>query len=491
MEDRRIKKRLYEIALKEYKDKRPKEITGYRVKKSVLLQRGYGPSIIISGLGGQLVPFLLLANYGDQYRLYYLVETGMIVNAINVPKNEFERELLKFEKATAKLFQIPKPQVPEKKVEKIKQQLNDKFHNYLALIEKQTSCKLRTAPIITVYQTSSETQPIIKRTPDFIKLPIELLSHNLLEGYLLREAYRLILPPFLIQTDHAKLFATFGAYFHLPKSLKLDWIQLWEQKYALKTLLPRLNDQQFHAFLQFLCYLGKYESEPFEDKQIHTLFTYFPELHKTTQSPPEMAAHCYLKLANHEGLYNLKAALFFILADQSKAAKKVLHELSRFSQSKEIETLRIHAEYLASIHLSKLYSAGPLSPSAYLGMKAIFTDALEFVKKHIIEVKRIHPSEAKYMNPVDITIKLKNVSDLTLQNIKIVDQPSKKTKVAILSPPSFNFSVLAPGKELTCHYQLQFENPQKITFSQGVLTYEDSLGNHYVQSLSATTIQLK
>ena len=138
--------------MKEYKEKRPSEIIGYRLKLSVLLQRGLGPNLILSGLKGQTVPYLLVANYGDHYRLYYILEDGRMLSAINVPIPEFEREQLKFQKATTPLFVIPKPEVPESKIEKVKKQLNEKFHHYIDLIEKQTSAKVRNIPLITIYQ---------------------------------------------------------------------------------------------------------------------------------------------------------------------------------------------------------------------------------------------------------------------------------------------------------------------------------------------------
>ena len=172
MENRLLKKKLYEIALREYRDKRPTSIIGYRVKKSVVLQRGYGPSIIVSGLKGRVVPYLLLADYGEQYRLYYYLENGLLLNATNVPKAEFERESLKFQKATTQLFQIPKPSVPEKRAEKLKKQLNEKFQQFVNLIEKQTSCKIKLVPIITIYQDPVETKLVIKRERNFIKIPL-------------------------------------------------------------------------------------------------------------------------------------------------------------------------------------------------------------------------------------------------------------------------------------------------------------------------------
>ncbi|MHA1648989.1 MAG: hypothetical protein ACTSYB_02255, partial [Candidatus Helarchaeota archaeon] len=237
MHDRYVVKKLRDLALKEFREKRPNQILGIRVKKSVLLQRGFGPSIILSGLNGQAVPFLLLADYGEYYRLYYFLENGIMLNAINIPRKQFEREQLKFEKATKKLFQFPKPQIPERKLEHYKQRLNTRFKNYLNSIEKQTSCKLPEIPLITIYQSPLEDKLVIKRERNFIKIPIELVTHELIDGFLLREAYRLVFPSFIKETEQELVYRLIGAYHFLPKSIKPKWLVYWSKKYPLKDLI--------------------------------------------------------------------------------------------------------------------------------------------------------------------------------------------------------------------------------------------------------------
>jgi len=491
LQNRLIVKSLHDFALKEYKEKRPTEILGYRVKLSVLLQRGFGPSIILRGIGGQAVPYLILANYGSQYRLYYFLENGRLLNAINIEKQEFELEEAKFQKATAKLFQIPKPSVPENKLEKLKKQLNDKFQQFLTQIEKQTSCKIKTTPIITVYQSPLETKLIIKREQNFIKMPLEIITHKLIDGFLLREAYSLIFPSFIKKTKHADLLRLVGAYYLLPKSLHTDWIQYWEPREPLKIKLSQLNEPSLNSYLRFLCYFGKYESTPFLDPQLEKYSSIFFNLLGKTESISEIAAQCYLQLANHQGFFIIKAALFFILANRLKEAKKVLKELSQFAQLKEIHDLRIQCEFLASFQISKIYSSKFLLESVSRDLQKLYSETFDYIKTQLFEVKRIHKLEYFSSEAIRVKLKIKNLSDIPFQNIKLTDELPKKSQIEKFSSNTFYFAQIRPSEETSCEYEFSCETPQKLPFKNGTLTFEDTYGNHYVQLIPITLLNVQ
>lgn len=491
LQDRLITQKLRKFALKEYKEKRPTEIFGYRVKKSILLQRGFGPSIILSGLKGKVAPFLILANYGDHYRLYFILENGVTLNAINIPAKEFERERLKFQKATTQLFQIPRPEVPKKKLEKIKKQINEKFHQYVALIEKQTSCKIKNVPIITIYQSPVESKLVIKRERDFIKLPLELISHKLIDGFIAREAYRQLFPVFIRKTEHSKLFGLIGTFFLLPKTLKEDWLQYWEPKVKFKKKLTQINEPLFNLLLRFLWYLGKHEISPFSDAQLKKIYKIFPKLAKKTENLPDIAAQCYLQLANHKGYFILKASFFFILANRLKDARQALKELSKFTQSDEIRDLRIQCEYLLTFQLAKIYSSDLNLESYAPDVQGLFSEILNHIKNQVLEVKRIHKQKGSPSKSIKIKFNIRNLSDLTLNNIKLVDNLPKKSQAEVVGPNSFNFSQLSPKQNVTCKYKITSNVPQKIWFKNGNLTFQDSHGNHYVQTISSTVLHIE
>ncbi|MFX1294184.1 MAG: hypothetical protein ACFFD2_04920 [Promethearchaeota archaeon] len=491
MQNRRIMKRLYDRALKEYRDKRPTEIIGYRIKKSVLLQRGFGPSIILSGLKGQAVPFLMLADYGNQFRLYYILENGIMLNAINIPREQFELERLKFQKATTKLFQIPRPQIHEKKIEKIKKQLNEKFHKYINLIEKRISCKVKTIPIITVYQTPIENKLIIKRERKLINFPLGLISHNLIDGFLLREAYRLALPLFIRKTEHEQLYKLIGVYFLIIKSLKQEWLQFWEPKILLKEKISQYNEKIFFSYLKFLCYLGKYESMAILDPQLEELFSNFSQLSQKIDSIPELAARCYLKIGNQNDLFTIKAVLFFILANQLKEVKSTLKILSKISNSSELYKLKTHCEYIASYQLAKFYSTDLKLDLITFSIGKLFNEAFNHIKAQVLKIERIHEKKGSQSEPITIKIKIKNRSDLTFQNIRFEDQMPKKAQINFINPNSFYFLRIHPNEIITYEYKISCNTPKKINFKNGTLTFEDIYGNHYIQTFTPTHLQVQ
>jgi hypothetical protein len=488
LQNRSIVKRLYEIALKEYKEKRPSEIAGYRLKLSVLLQRGLGPGLILSGLKGQAVPYLLVANYGDHYRLYYILEDGRMLNADNVPTPEFDREQLKFQKATTKLFVIPKPEVPESKIEKVKKQLNEKFRYYIDLIEKQTFAKVRNIPVITIYQTSIDEKLVIRREADFIKFPLELVTHKLIEGFLITEAYRLIFPQFVQKTKHMRSLWNIGAYFLLAKTLKEEWLNYWESKEPLRERTTQINEALFHAFVHFLTYLGKFETTTFEDEQFEKIFSIFSKISKKTDSNPEIAAQCYLQLANHEGNFILKAALYFILAKQIDDAVKILKELAKFAVPEEIQKAKTVCEELATGQLSKLYSPSFETVSFPLDIQKLFNEAFEQVKTRVLEINRIHKEKGKLNDPFTIKIEIRNKTDLTFQHLILKDELPSKPTIDFLSSNSFNLPQISPHQIISVEYQINCAIPAKLRLDNGSITFEDLYEHRYIQNLLSTVV---
>ena len=259
----------------------------------------------------------------------------------------------------------------------------------------------------------------------------------------------------------------------------------------IKIKISSVSELQFNTFLRFLCYLGKYESKPFLDPQVAKIFSMYPDLTKKTDLIPEIAAQCYLQLANHEGYFNIKAAFFFILANNLKEAKHTLKELSKFTQTTEIEQLRNQAEFLASYKLGKLYSSEIKLDMFSSDIQAIFNETLEHVKKQVLEVRRIHKQRYSTADEVNIKIKIKNLADIPFMNLKIIDPPPKKAQVDILESNSFYFPQIGPNKELTCEYHLGPKAPQKISFKNGSITFEDSYGTHYVQTIPTTRLQIQ
>jgi hypothetical protein len=479
------------MALKEYREKRPSSVTGFRVKKAVILQRGYGPSIIVSGLKGQVPPYLLLADYGDHYRLYYLLENGITLNAINIPKAEFIREELKFQKATSQLFQIPKATVPESKLEKLKTQINAKFQNYLSSIEKQTSCAPKHVPIITIYQDPLETKAIIKRERDLLKFPLELITHQLLDGFIAREAYRLALPSFIKKTTQRKLLELIGPYYLIAKTLQTDWLRFWDKKFQLKAKVTQLPESFFHTYLQFLNYLAAYESSYLSDPQLDKILATFSRLSQEIGSNPRLAAYCYLDLDDHDPVSKIKASLFFILATQLKDATDALKQIPKKSQQPGIQQLKTYCKDLVTYHLSRVYATELESTVNSLRIEKLMNEAVALIKSSVLLVERIHAKSYPLDEPITITLRVKNLSDLVLKEIATTDNLPSKAQLQLITSNKFYFTQIRPQQTLTCEYEITGSAPQKVWFKNGRLTFEDTYGNHYVQTIPPTHLQMK
>jgi len=491
VQDRRIRKTLYEKALKEYRDKRPNSIVGFRVKKSVLLQRGYGPSILVSGLKGQIPPYLLLADYGSHLRLYYILENGIIVNAINIPKEDFTHEELKFQKATSKLFRIPKFVVPEKKLEKLKRQINAKFQTILSRIERQTSCNATKVPIITIYQDPVEAKAIIKREEYFLKFPLELINHKLRDGFIIREAFKLVLPLFTKKTAQKKILELIGTYHLLAKTLRPDWLEFWNKNPKFRETLAILTEPIFNSYLQFLRYLSNYELSFITDPFIDTIFSTFTKQSQQLQSNPEMAAYCYLNIDKIDSRSKIKAVLFFILAEQFDAAKNVLKRIPKRPESGEIQELRKLCQDLVAFRLSHLYTIDINSAIPFPTIRKLFYEARDLIQSKVLYVRRIHDPKHLINEPIIIKLKIENQSDLIIKNLEIDDIISPKLKVELMNSPKFYFTQVEPHQSISCEYTIKGFVPQSVWFKNGRLIFEDVYGHHYIEAIPTTYLQIK
>jgi hypothetical protein len=206
---------------------------------------------------------------------------------------------------------------------------------------------------------------------------------------------------------------------------------------------------------------------------------------------PELAANCYVNLAEYEELFGIKAVLFYILANQLKAAKDALKRIPKKPKSTLIHALKGYCEDLTSYRFSKLLNSDVGAAFASANLNTLFTEAFDVLKAHIISVERLHAPKYPINETITVQLKIKNLSDLWFHSININDELSKKTTVDLISPNKFYFTKLQPRDTRTCEYELAASSAQKLWFKNGRLTFEDPSGNHYVVTIPPTSLQIK
>lgn len=102
VESRHTVKQLIYFARREYKEKHPKSVTVYRIKRETSLTRGVLPILHIRSIGN--TRFLVIANYVDNIRMYAFNQQGILLSGEN-----YETSMLnKIKKHVKKVYKVPK-----------------------------------------------------------------------------------------------------------------------------------------------------------------------------------------------------------------------------------------------------------------------------------------------------------------------------------------------------------------------------------------------
>ena len=97
----RIKK-LIKFARREFKEKHPQEVKVLRIKGETILREGFLPFLSIRKK--ETIQFVVLVDYGNNYRFYEFSKEAVMLGAENKEKSEkLEKDLAK---STSKIFHI-------------------------------------------------------------------------------------------------------------------------------------------------------------------------------------------------------------------------------------------------------------------------------------------------------------------------------------------------------------------------------------------------
>ena len=104
MESRHTLKSLVRFAKREYKEKRPRVVTVYRVKKETSFSRGILPAFLMTHIG--YVRFFIITDYGENLRIYAFNHQGVLLSGENYTSNS--KDLEKIKKIGKIEYQIPR-----------------------------------------------------------------------------------------------------------------------------------------------------------------------------------------------------------------------------------------------------------------------------------------------------------------------------------------------------------------------------------------------
>ena len=261
---RKIPKILKSLAIKEFKEKRPKRIEIRRAKNSQILRRGFGPQVRV--MREENILFLMILNYGIEYRMYYLTGNARIVGADNFTKKEYKKNEKKINKYTKIIYKIIKTEPKRLTIEDIKNQINQDFKDIYKKLKRLLDINIKNLPYITITKEISKHNlnfGIYKREKDIITLSNELQN---LKGVLYREIFRLIIPKYIVNKTLDRLCLLL-VYPFLNKVEQEEWIQNWESIEKISFILEKFTSERVIRLIKILLGLDRYNTINFKDKE--------------------------------------------------------------------------------------------------------------------------------------------------------------------------------------------------------------------------------
>lgn len=417
-------KRLYKFAHKEYRDKRPKQILGYMVKRQPAFIKGFSPSFQIQRQVVLEITYLVFANYGDSVRMYYFSSELLQLGAQNVDPKNFEKLEKKLKKAMKKIFVLPRKTkeelIEEKRTayHKIISHLKHLRMNFKELQEtfarEHESIRTRTGlkgnpPIITLTDKRIEQGARfgVKEDEKFLYISLYCLNSKFLNILIYREIFLTLLPrwvPEALRLD----FAYLGAWCVLSPPERQLLFKMWDPSVEIELLNP-LKQRDLKATVGFLRYLDKYlDIDSLTEKEAHYLFSIITHTHSRG---PELLAEWIFTFLNSKDA----------LVQDVFTAKRFLFKFMREGLLEEQDEFPgIFSQLsssLVSLRFFKFYESFNKLDAVPKGLKLLIQAALRRVKPIKIERTAQRTTDSW----VEITTTISNLTDLILIPSKIKD----------------------------------------------------------------------
>ncbi len=100
---RKVPKELIHFGKREYREKKPIQVRILRIKDTPLFKRGVLPSLMVKQ--NPSIPYAILAEYIDMYRVYLFDSKGILLGAENAEKQSLVLE--KLVKSSKLIYHIP------------------------------------------------------------------------------------------------------------------------------------------------------------------------------------------------------------------------------------------------------------------------------------------------------------------------------------------------------------------------------------------------
>ncbi len=475
IKSRDIPKILKEIAIKEFKNKRPDRLEIRRAKNMQILRRGFGPKVRVLKREKR-IPYLMVLNYETEYRIYQISEDARIVGGQNYSKKEFGPIEKKIKKYTDIIYKIVRPKPKVITFDDIRNQINQDFHKIYHQVSKFLDIKIKNLPYISFLNGQSLNNlrfGIIEVKSDEIILSDEYLN-NKLKIILYREVFMLFVPNFL--SEKIKLQVCLLATFHFLKEGEKDELkEIWYSVEDIPYDLNLFNKEKILKIIKLILNFDRYNIVLFNEEESKEFLKLLME-NLGTQNLNKLFSKIYKVMYS-----NLD------MTDEYKKEIYLEYTICYYILAQDFDSILVLIDKVKNKELGALFRAiydfdwAEIEIIAHnlkitdKKFKNLINLVIKFIRNSLIEVKLISPRKEIIEQTIfEIEVRITNKSKNTFNNLEIKKISYKpKNLIEIVEQGPFQVFKFVPSENIKMSYKFKALRPGKAIIKEIILSCRD------------------
>ncbi len=478
---REIPKILKEIALREFKSKRPDRLEIRRARNTQIFRRGFGPQVAVLSRE-KSIPYLMVLDYKNEFRVYQITEDARIVGGQNFTKEEFEKVKKNIIKYTNIIYKIIRPKPKEFTIEDLKEQINQDFKRIYQNLSNKINLQLRRLPYFSItpeYIAPNLRFGVFNEKNDIIILSDQYIGKEL-KIIFYREIFIRLIPNFLSENVRARI-GLLSTYCLLDELVEKNLVkEIWEK---IEKIPFNLNDFDRHKILKLIKLLitfNKYNIFNFNEFESMKFIDYLLKLVEKS-SYNEIFAILYMNLYNDKEInQNYRknfleySICYYFLADQADKVPELLEKL----ENNGIQELFY---YLYELDWIKIKRNLDLINNRPKKLKNLVERVIKNVGRRLIEIKIIPiQSDLQVDSKLQINYMIINKSKNNFYELKLKKVLFKpRNSMKILDSQTLKIYKLGPGESIESYLKFKILRPGKIVFKGIIIECRDENEQNY------------
>ncbi len=235
--ERQVLLALKEFANKEFASKGPESVEVLRIKSSTLIKH-------FKKLRG--VTYIIAETYKDYVRIYFFLPQGILLGADNFEHEKYQ----KARKEARLIYRLAKPEEPTEADLYLQatEQVFKRFTKTLKKVQRTLNLKILNDPVVFISKTPLNEENSLfgtTRFEDRVVFEEKYIDMPIIEGMMIREAFRNLCPKPIVNSELIIELANFVALKMLSKEEKESWKSKWIKNSASYDLTTHLLRHEY------------------------------------------------------------------------------------------------------------------------------------------------------------------------------------------------------------------------------------------------------